>query len=153
MCRTLKSTGLYQQKVERCEGMDKYKIMVKGIVQNMDKYLVVERWYDDNILNPYQWEFVDGAVKFGESPDEAVIRTIMEQTGIVTDIDHILYTWTYMVGTVCHVGIAYLCLTGAEADSVTLTDELRDFKWITQDEFADYIDNKRVLDDLSDVEL
>lgn len=135
------------------DNMEKYMIMVKGIVQNMDKYLIVERWYDDNILNPYQWEFVDGAVQFGESPDDAVVRTVLEQTGIVADIDHILYTWTYMVGTVCHVGIAYLCLTGAPADSVLLGDSLHDYKWITQDEFDEFIDNKRVLEDLANVEL
>lgn len=133
--------------------MDRYRIMVKGLVQNMDKYLIVERWYDDNIVNPYQWEFVDGSVDFGESPDDAVIRTIKEQTGVDADIDHILYTWTYMVGTVCHVGIAYLCLTGAETDSVELCDELHDYKWITQDEFEQFIDNKRVLNDLMNVEL
>ena len=133
--------------------MDKYKIMVKGIVQNMDKYLIVKRWYDDNIVEPYQWEFVDGAVAFGESPDIAVVRTVLEQTGIIVDIDHSLYTWTYMVGTVCHVGIAYLCLTGASEDSVVLDSQLHDYQWITQEEFDDFINNKRVLEDLSNVEL
>lgn len=133
--------------------MEKYRIMVKGIVQNMDKYLIVERWYDDNISNPYQWEFVDGPIQFGESPDAAVIRTVFEQTGLAVDIDHILYTWTYMVGAVCHVGIAYLCLTGAQQDSVLISEPLHDYQWITQDEFDRFIDNKRVLEDLANVEL
>ena len=36
--------------------MNKYRILVKGIVQRDNKYLAVEKWYDDNIMEPYQWE-------------------------------------------------------------------------------------------------
>ena len=59
--------------------MNKYRILVKGIVQRDNKYLAVEKWYDDNIMEPYQWEFIDGEAEFGESPDKAVVRTIQEQ--------------------------------------------------------------------------
>ena len=52
--------------------MNRYRILVKGIVQKDDKFLAVEKWYDDNIIDPYQWEFVDGETEFGESPDAAV---------------------------------------------------------------------------------
>ena len=37
------------------------------------RYLTVEKWYDDNIVEPYQWEFIDGEAEFGESPDKAVV--------------------------------------------------------------------------------
>ena len=58
--------------------MNKYRILVKGIVQRDNKYLAVEKWYDDNIMEPYQWEFIDGEAEFGESPDKAVVRTIQD---------------------------------------------------------------------------
>lgn len=32
--------------------MNKYRILVKGIVQRDNKYLAVEKWYDDNIMEP-----------------------------------------------------------------------------------------------------
>lgn len=131
--------------------MGKYKIMVKGIVQHMDQYLVVERWYDDNIVNPYQWEFVDGPATFGEAPDAAVLRLIEEYTGITADIDRILYTWTYMIGEVCHLGIAYLCLTGS--DTVALSEDLHDYRWIAREEFDDFIYNKNMLEDLKRAEI
>ena len=51
--------------------MNKYRILVKGIVQKGNRYLTVEKWYDDNIVEPYQWEFIDGEAEFGESPDKA----------------------------------------------------------------------------------
>ena len=68
---------------------NRYRILVKGIVQKDNKFLIVEKWYDDNIVDPYQWEFVDGEAEFGESPDAAVVRIIQEQTGLTSVVDRI----------------------------------------------------------------
>lgn len=131
--------------------MERYRILTKGIVQLKDKYLLVERWYDDRISNPYQWEFVDGPIEFGESPDKAVTRIVQEQTGLYVDIDRILYTWSFMLGDVCNIGIAYLCQ--ANMDNVLLSEELNDYKWAAYDEFTKYIENEKVLKDLESVDL
>lgn len=133
--------------------MNAYRILVKGIVQKDDRYLVVEKWYDDNISQPYQWEFLDGEAEFGESPDAAVIRLISEQTGLTAEVDRILYTWTFMIGSVCNLGLAYLCFTEMNEDSVLLSEELNDSRWITSEEFEEYITNKRMLEDLEKAEL
>lgn len=130
--------------------MENCKLLVKGLVRNQDSYLVVAKWYDDCIANPYQWQFIDGVVEHGESPDAAVLRTITEQTGITAEINRVMYTWSFMVGDTHKVGIAYECL--AEMDPVILSEELNDFKWIKKDEFEEYIENKLVLEDLSRVE-
>lgn len=126
--------------------MDKYKILVKGIVKHEDKYLIVKRWYDDRISEPFQWEFVDGIVQFGESLEKAVLRNVEERTGIDACISQVMYTWTFMVGEVCNIGVAFLCMTAI--DHVTLSEDLLEYKWITKDEFADYIENKNVLKDI-----
>ena len=133
--------------------MDKYRILVKGIVQCQDHYLVVEKWYDDRIFDPYQWEFIDGDAEFGESPDKAVVRTIQEQTGLITEVDRVLYTWTFMIGSECNLGLAYLCLTEQNEDEVVLSEELNDAKWIDYMDFEKYIHNKRMLEDLEKAEL
>jgi nucleoside triphosphatase len=131
--------------------MDKYRIIVKGIVKSLDKYLIIEKWFDDRIMDPYQWGFIDGEVKFGESPDRAVIRIINEETGLCAQIDRILYTWSFMTGNTYTIGISYLCLAGMEG--VVLSEELHDYKWVTKDEFEKYIENQDVLDDIDSVEL
>ena len=133
--------------------MNKYRILVKGIVQRDNKYLAVEKWYDDNIMDPYQWEFLDGEAEFGESPDVAVVRTIQEQTGLITEVDRVLYTWTFMIGSECNLGLAYLCLTEQNEDEVVLSEELNDAKWIDYMDFEKYIHNKRMLEDLEKAEL
>ena len=133
--------------------MNKYRILVKGIVQRDNKYLAVEKCYDDNIMVPYQWEFIDGEAEFGESPDKSVVRTIQEQTGLITEVDRVLYTWTFMIGSECNLGLAYLCLTEQNEDEVVLSEELNDAKWIDYMDFEKYIHNKRMLEDLEKAEL
>lgn len=131
--------------------MDKYRIIVKGIVQYDNKYLLVEKWYDDRIMNPYQWEFIDGKLEFGEQPEKGAIRIIAEKTGLSVQIDRLLYTWSFMVGDVCNIGISFLCLC-ANSD-VILSEDLNDYIWVTKNEFENYIDNQSILADIEKAEL
>lgn len=131
--------------------MEKYKIMVKGIVQYNDKYLLVERWYDDRIVDPYQWEFIDGKLEFGEIPEKGVLSLIFDNTGLSVQISRILYTWSFMVGDVCNIGISFLCISTQE--DVILSEELHDFKWVTKEDLGNYIDNQAVLADIERAEL
>ena len=132
---------------------NQYRILVKGIVQKNDKFLIVQKWYDDNIVDPYKWEFIDGEAEFGESPDAAVVRCIQEQTGCTSVVDRILYTWTFMLGSVCNLGLAYLCLTDMEEDAIVLSEDLTGAAWITKEEIGDYIQNQRMIADLEKAEL
>jgi 8-oxo-dGTP pyrophosphatase MutT (NUDIX family) len=130
--------------------MDRYKILVKGIVQYEDKYLVVRRWYDDRLLEPYQWGFIDGTIDFKEPPDKAVLRCINEQTGLSATMERILYTWTFTTGDVFNIGISYLCRV--TFDDLILSEELTDANWIVKEELENYIE-RRVLDDIEEAEL
>jgi 8-oxo-dGTP pyrophosphatase MutT (NUDIX family) len=130
--------------------MEKYRILVKGIVQLEDKYLIVRRWFDDNVSEPYQWGFIDGNIEFGEAPEKAVLRNIAEQTGLSVVLDRILYTWSFMTGDVFNIGITYLCQTTMA--EVLLSEELVECKWVTKEELETYIDHK-VLEDLEAAEL
>lgn len=131
--------------------MDKYKIMLKGIVKYEDKYLLVEKWYDDRIVDPYQWEFIDGSLEFAENPEKGVVRVIFEKTGITSQVSRILYTWSYMVGDVCNIGISFLCTTSHE--DVVLSEDLHDYKWVTKEEINKYVTNKAMLDDIERAKL
>ena len=125
----------------------RYRIHVKGVVKYEEKYLIVKKWMDDRIVNPYQWGFCDAEVPFGVAPDKAVLDAVVEQTGLSTIIGKILYTWFYMLGDECNIGIAYICLT--ENDNVVLSEDLSECEWISEDEFGDYIDNEKVLEDIA----
>lgn len=130
--------------------MNKYNILTKGIVKSGDKYLVVEKWYDDRIADPYEWEFITSSIEFGEDPDTEVIRLINEQTGLLAVIDKILYTWTFKTGDVFNIGISYLCIT--DMQEVILSEELNNYAWISRDEFSEYI-GEHILKDIDKSEL
>ncbi len=50
--------------------MENIYLRVKGIIKQDDKYLLIKRWVDDRIPDPFLWEFVDAEVNYGEAPDE-----------------------------------------------------------------------------------
>ena len=131
--------------------MESCKIMVKGIVQYNDRYLLVEKWYDDRISDPYQWEFIDGWLEYGEDPEKGVLRLVEENAGIQAEVSKPLYTWSYMVGETWNIGIAYHCI--ASDEEVILSEELNNHKWVTRDEFEQYIMNKNMLADLNKTDL
>lgn len=131
--------------------MESCKIMVKGIVQYNDRYLLVEKWYDDRISDPYQWEFIDGRLEYGEDPEKGVLRLVEENAGIQVEVSRPLYTWSYMVGETWNIGIAYHCV--ASDEEVILSEELNNHKWVTRDEFDQYIMNKNMLADLNKTDL
>ena len=130
--------------------MEKYRIIVKGIIQLEEKYLIVRRWYDDRVLEPYQWGFIDGAIEFGEAPEKAILRNVTEQTGLSVVLDRILYTWSFMTGDVFNIGISFLCR--ATMAEVLLSEELVESKWVTKEELETFIDRK-IIDDLEASEL
>ena len=131
--------------------MGKFRILIKGIVRHDGKYLVVERWYDDRIFEPYQWEFIDGEMEFGETPDKALERLVAEKTGLHVVPDKILYTWGFTAGQTCTAGIAYLC--EAASDEVIISEDLHGYRWIVREEISQVITNPSVVQDVENAGL
>lgn len=129
--------------------MENIYLRVKGIIRSGDRYLLVKRWLDDRVPEPYVWEFADTQLNFGETPDEAVLRGIHELLSVDGRIERVVYTWSNMIGDSQCVGIAYLCsLDAGEEDNIVLSEEFIDCAWVKREEFSEYIDNPLVLGDL-----
>lgn len=124
-------------------------LRVKGIIKKDDRYLLLKRWVDDRIPDPFVWEFIDAEVNHGEAPDDTVLRAINEQLSVEGKIEKIEYTWSSMLGDTHCVGIAYICSI-AEADeaNIVLSEEFGEWIWVTRDEIPEYIENQYVLKDL-----
>ena len=118
--------------------MKKYGIKIKSIVKCNDKFLIVERWYDDRIEEPYQWEFLDTDLEDDELPETACMRVIAESTGINSArIVSMAYSWKYQLGDNNYLGLAFLCEVPDEP--VMLSEELGDYKWVEVEELTDYM--------------
>lgn len=129
--------------------MEKVFVRIKGIIKRDEKYLLVKRWVDDHIPDPFVWEFIDAEVNHGEAPDDAVFRAIHEILSVEANIEKIEYTWSNLIGETHCIGIAYICSISEEEERhIVLGEEYGEYQWVTRAQFEDYIENKFVLQDL-----
>ena len=131
--------------------MAKHRILVKCVVNYGSDYLLLKKWYDDRIEDPFQWEFPDGEVEFGESPERAAERLVAETAGLTAEASKPLYTWQYTVGEESSIGICYLLY--AYDMNVVLSEDYADSVWVDRFGFADYIQNKKLLNDIERADL
>lgn len=124
-------------------------VRVKGIIKRENKYLLIKRWVDDRIPDPFVWEFLDTEVNHGEAPDDAVLRAVHEFLSIDGKIEKIEYTWSNMLGDTHCIGIAYICsISEDEERNIVLSEEYGEYEWVTREQFEEYIENQFVLQDL-----
>lgn len=128
-------------------------VRVKGIIKKDNQYLLLKRWVDDRIPDPFLWEFVDGVVAHGEAPDDAVRRYIREALGVDGQIEKILYTWSGTQEDTQWIGIAYLCVVPEVDSDFVLSEDFGEYIWADREEFEQYIENPYVLKDLESVAL
>ncbi len=127
--------------------MARYGVKIKGIIKCENRFLIVKKWYDDRIEDPYQWEFIDADLEDGETAESQCLSTVKSTTSVDVDSISISYTWTYKLGDNNFLGIAMLCTTKDEL--VIMSEDLYDYKWVMADELPEYVKNKSVLSDLS----
>lgn len=128
--------------------MDKYGVKIKGIVRCGEDFLIVKKWYDDRIDEPYQWEFLDTQMEEGETPKDACLRYVQDATGIYCSDATIPYTWVYKLGDNKFLGIAFLC--EVQDEIVFLSEDLVECKWVKAGELKEYIKNRGMLADMAD---
>ena len=131
--------------------MEKYGVKVKGILKCENEFLIVKRWYDDRIEEPYQWEFLDAELADGETPEVTCLRVVQESTGIYARITAMAYSWVYRLGDNRYLGLAFLCEVPDEL--VFLSEDLYDYKWVKAEELPEYIKNKSMLEDMKRAEI
>lgn len=112
-----------------------YFLAVKGIIRRKDgKILVLKRSNKDD-HKPGVWETVGGGMDKEESPQEALVREISEETGLVVGIDSPFNVFTFKKDTgEFKVGITFLC--EYVSGEVKLSDEHSEYRWIDPREFA-----------------
>lgn len=112
-----------------------YYVAVKGIVRRADgKILVLKRsQLDDH--KPNVWETPGGGMDAEESPQNALMREISEETGLVVTVANPFNVFTFKKDTgEFKIGITFICehLSG----EVKLSAEHSEYKWIEAEEFS-----------------
>ena len=129
----------------------RFFVAVKALLFDQDKFLLVKR-SDKARGEHHYWELPGGRMEFGEAPEQALQREIMEETGLSANILCPLQTWSFFREEETQiVGITFLCK--AESNKVRLSKEHDDFAWIRFDEITQYNIVPTVLSDLKKLDM
>ena len=120
--------------MSRLEG--KVQFLQKAVVFHPDgrTFLALRRSLDDAV-RPGRWDLPGGNVTYGEDHRDGIRREIHEETGLdVTDLRPVqVVTQMYRGGEVYLIFVGHRCQ--ALSDTVTLSEEHIDYRWMTGEEF------------------
>jgi len=114
----------------------RFHITVKGIVVYNQKVLLMKRIRPSSDGLGY-WELPGGGLEYGETPNQALIRELKEETGLAIDVVKPAYTFTKIRTGYQTVGIGYLSI--AKNDKVVLSNEHSDYLWCEINNLKDYL--------------
>ena len=81
----------------------KFQVFSAAIIFDQDnKVLLVKSTYNRS----HPWGLPGGSLEYGESPEEAVLREVWEETSLKVEIDKFLFVKTW---TPNRVGLYYIC--------------------------------------------
>lgn len=111
-----------------------FGVATKAIIKNSDgKYLILMKSSKEDI-NPNTYDIPGGRLSFGEKPEEAVIREVLEETGLNVKPTRVFEAWTFTKEDFQLFGVNYLCefIDG----EVKLSEEHDSANWVSADEIV-----------------
>lgn len=128
-----------------------FYIAVKALIFHGEKFLLIKRSQKAR-GDYYYWEFPGGRLEFGESPNDALSREIMEETGLQAKTICPINTWSFFKDDNTEViGITFLCET--DTDLVVLSKEHDEYVWITYNELNKYNVIPSIIDDMKKINM
>jgi 8-oxo-dGTP diphosphatase len=111
-----------------------WKLSVKILVFNENNLCLLLKRSPASKGNPCKWEPAGGKIDPGESFDEAVLREVIEETGLKVQIMHVAGT---AESELPRIRVIHLILEGrVESGKVRLSEEHTEFTWVKRPELA-----------------
>ena len=101
-------------------------ISVKGVVIRRGRVLVLRN-------ERGEWELPGGRLLDGETPEEAVVREIKEETGLSATVTSLVDAWVYRVSPREKVLILQYACRLKRVRAVTISHEHTEYTWLRLD--------------------
>ena len=133
-----KKMSPYYQRLRAVIGSDLLIVpAVAAVIHDEDGRLLLQEKHDGS------WSLPAGAIEPGESPESAIEREVLEETGLRCDSCGILsvfggseFRYTYPNGDfVEYVVIMFRCFVSRHSDAFSDRDETRSIRYFSRDEF------------------
>lgn len=106
-----------------------FHLAIKAVIVHNNELLLLQRVKATEGGSKY-WELPGGGLSFGEMPERALQREILEEVNLTVDVIKPIWVWSFMKTTYKQViGITYLCR--ASNRNVVLSDEHEGFSWVS----------------------
>jgi len=126
--------------------------VVDALIRNAEGKFLIQKRYDPTVPDANgKWEFPGGGIDFGENPEDAVKREILEEIGCEVSVGRLLpclvsHVWTLATGEKNHVIVFFYECTITKGVPRPGHDEVAEILWCTEEEI-------RKLDTLPDTNL
>lgn len=107
--------------------------VTSAVIIKDNKILITQKGNTGRFAN--KWEFPGGKIDEGETPEECIIRELLEELNIGIQVDSFFgeCVHTYPEGE--NIVLAYVC--SWQSGEITLTEH-NDYKWVTVNELNQY---------------
>jgi 8-oxo-dGTP diphosphatase len=114
------------------------------VFNDQSQMLIVKRSSTDQ-LSPGTWDLPGGRLEHGEDVTAAVARETQEEVGIGLRAPKLIFATSDMRDDVTKTWVFYTEVIGPDWDSIELSDEHDEYKWINPSEFSQYTDYEILL--------
>lgn len=107
--------------------------VTSAIIIKDNKILITQKGPHGRFAN--KWEFPGGKIDAGETPEQCIVREVLEELEIVIEVDSFFgqCVHTYPEGE--NIVLAYFC--SWDKGDITLTEH-SDYQWVTVEELQEY---------------
>lgn len=114
-----------------------FGVAVKAYIFKNGKLLIIYKTENEaqgNLDTKDRRDFPGGRIEFGEQPEDALRREVMEEVGLQVDIIRPFHVWSFVKSDFQLVGVNYLCLW--REGEVVLSQEHEKYEWLTYEDIS-----------------